>query len=37
MEGNSEVDFKDIGCEGLDWIQLAQDMVQWRSVANTVP
>jgi hypothetical protein len=23
-------------CEGVDWIHLAQDMVQWRTLVNTV-
>jgi len=28
--------YKETGCEGVDWIQLAQDWVQWRAVVNTV-
>jgi hypothetical protein len=26
----------EIGWEGVDWVYLAQDMDQWRSVVNTV-
>jgi hypothetical protein len=24
------------GCEGVDWIQLAQDKVQWQTIGNIV-
>jgi len=30
------MDFKEIGLEGVDWINLAQDRVQWRAVVNVV-
>jgi hypothetical protein len=29
-------DFRQIGWEGVDWIHLAQDRDQWRTVVNTV-
>jgi hypothetical protein len=33
-EDNIRMD--DIGCCGMDWIDLAQDMDQWRTLVNTV-
>jgi hypothetical protein len=27
---------REIGCGGMDWIDLAQDMDQWRAIVNTV-
>jgi hypothetical protein len=30
------MDLREIGREGVDWIQLAQDMDEWRAVVNTV-
>jgi hypothetical protein len=35
-EDNIKMDFKDIGIDGVNWIQLTQDMVQWRACVNTV-
>jgi hypothetical protein len=32
----SSMDFKEIGCEGVSWIQVAQDWVEWRVYVNTV-
>jgi hypothetical protein len=29
-------DYREIGIEGANWIQLAQDRVQWRGFMNTV-
>jgi hypothetical protein len=26
----------EIGCDGVDWIDMAQDRDQWRAVVNTV-
>jgi hypothetical protein len=34
-EDNIRLDRREKG-EGVDWIHLAQDMYQWRDVANTV-
>jgi hypothetical protein len=33
---NIKVDFREIGWDGMDWIDLAQDRGQWRSLVNTV-
>jgi hypothetical protein len=35
-EENIEMDLREIGWEGVDWIHLAQDRDQWRAVVNTV-
>lgn len=32
---DSRIDLKQIGCESLDWIQMAQDRVKWRNLVNT--
>jgi hypothetical protein len=32
---NIEMDLRDIGWDGVDWIDLAQDRDQWRALANT--
>jgi hypothetical protein len=38
VDGNivSKLIFNQIMCEGADWIHLAQDMVHWRDLVNTV-
>ncbi|PNF42003.1 hypothetical protein B7P43_G12996 [Cryptotermes secundus] len=33
--GNIKMDLREIGWDGMDWIDLAQDMDQWRAVVNT--
>jgi transposase len=33
---NIKMDLRDIGWEGVDWIDLAQDMGHWRALVNTV-
>jgi hypothetical protein len=33
---NTEIDFREIGWDGMDWIELAQDMDHWRALVNTV-
>jgi hypothetical protein len=30
------MNFKEIGCEDVNWIRLAQDKSQWRALINTV-
>jgi hypothetical protein len=30
------VDLKEIGWDGMDWIELAQDRDEWRALVNTV-
>jgi hypothetical protein len=34
--GNIRMDLGEIGWDGMDWIDLAQDMDQWRALVNTV-
>jgi hypothetical protein len=31
-----EIDLREIGWGGMDWIDLAQDSDQWRALVNTV-
>jgi hypothetical protein len=33
---NIKMDLREIGWNGMDWIDLAQDSVQWRSLVNTI-
>jgi hypothetical protein len=33
---NIRVDLREIGSDGMDWIDLAQDRDQWRALVNTV-
>jgi hypothetical protein len=35
-EDNIKMDRREIGIDGTDWIQLAQDRVQWWAFVNTV-
>jgi hypothetical protein len=35
-EDNIKMDLREIGIEGENWIQLAQDSVQWRAFVNRV-
>jgi hypothetical protein len=35
-EYNIKMDLRKIGIDGTNWIQLAQDRVQWRACVNTV-
>jgi hypothetical protein len=32
---NIEMDLREIGWDGMDWIYLAQDRDQWRALVNT--
>jgi hypothetical protein len=36
LEDNIKMDLREIGINGANWIQLAQDRVQWRACVNTV-
>jgi hypothetical protein len=33
---NIKMDLGEIGCDGTDWIELAQNRKQWRALVNTV-
>jgi hypothetical protein len=35
-EDNIKIDLKEIGCEGLDWIELAQVRYWWLAVVNKI-
>jgi hypothetical protein len=35
-EGNIEIYLREIGWKGVDWIHLAQDSNQWRTLLNTL-
>jgi hypothetical protein len=35
-EDNIKMDLREIGIDGANWIQLAQDKVQWQTFVNTV-
>jgi hypothetical protein len=35
-EENTKLDLREIGIDGANWIQLAQDRVQWQAFVNTV-
>jgi hypothetical protein len=36
MGDNIKMDLQEVGWEGVDWIDLAQDSDRWRAVVNAV-
>jgi hypothetical protein len=36
MEDTTKMDFQEVGCEGMNWIHLAQGRDRWRALVNAV-